>query len=276
MSSSSTRVDRLNKTCPLRERDVKRRAQMPQSQNRLLNVLPQNIFTAVERELKPVGVEFGTAVARVGQPVERVYFPHCGVISLVIEMQDGGMIETATVGWDGVVNGTSALDGKISLHKSIVQVSGTASAILPHVLKKLADEFEPLRDILIRHDQVLFAQAQQSAGCNASHRVEERMCRWLLRIRDLTGSDELNLTQEYLAHMLGVRRSSVSLIAGTLQRAGFIKYRRGRIRLLDIEQLQAGACECYQAVRSHYERLLMVRDGDQSRLHLNKNHVGSY
>jgi CRP-like cAMP-binding protein len=112
--------------------------------------------------------------------------------------------------------------------------------------------------IMIRHEQVLFAQAQQSAGCNASHTVESRMCRWLLRIRDLTGSDDMPLTQEFLAQMLGVRRSSVSLVAGTLQKAGFIKYSRGHIRLLDIAQIEAGACECYQTVKGHYERLLAV------------------
>src|SRR5882724_7326327 len=101
-----------------------------------------------------------------------------------------------------------------------------ASVIKSDMLRKLADEFEPLRSILIRHEQVLFAQAQQSAGCNASHKVEERMCKWLLRIRDLTGSDDMQLTQEFLAQMLGVRRSAVSLVAGTLQKAGFIKYSR--------------------------------------------------
>jgi CRP-like cAMP-binding protein len=121
---------------------------------------------------------------------------------------------------------------------------------------KLANEFEPLRSLMIGHEQVLFAQAQQSAGCNASHKVEERMCKWLLRIRDLTGSDEMDLTQEFLGQMLGVRRNSVSLVARTLQKAGFIKYKRGHIRLLDIAQLEAGACECYETVKGHYERLL--------------------
>jgi CRP-like cAMP-binding protein len=112
--------------------------------------------------------------------------------------------------------------------------------------------------LLIRHEQVLFAQAQQSAGCNASHTVEARMCRWLLRIRDLTGADHMKLTQEFLAQMLGVRRTSVSLVAGTLQKAGFIKYRRGEIHLLDVAQIEAGACECYGTVKGHYARLLAV------------------
>ena len=144
------------------------------------------------------------------------------------------------------------------MHRGIVQVAGDAHIVTSDALRSLADEFGPLRSILIRHEQVLLAQAQQSAGCNASHTVESRMCRWMLRIRDLTGSDEMQLTQEFLAQMLGVRRSAVSVVAGTLQKAGFIKYSRGDIRLLDIEQIQAGACECYQTVKGHYDRLLAI------------------
>jgi CRP-like cAMP-binding protein len=115
-----------------------------------------------------------------------------------------------------------------------------------------------LRSLLIRHEQVLFAQAQQSAACNASHKVEARMCRWLLRIRDLTGSDDLKLTQEFLAQMLGVRRTSVTLVAGTLQKADLIKCKRGNIRLLNVEQLKEATCECYATVKANYERLLEI------------------
>jgi hypothetical protein len=231
---------------------------MAQSENRILNSLPQNIFAAVEPHLKHTDLVFGAIVAETGQPVFQVYFPDTGVISLVVEMLVGDMIETAMVGRDGVVNGTSALDGKVALQRGIVQVAGAAHVITSDALRSLADEFGPLRSMLIRHEQVLFAQAQQSAGCNASHTVEARMCRWLLRIRDLTGADTMELTQEFLAQMLGVRRSSVSLVAGTLQKAGFIKYSRGNIHLLDIEQIESGACECYQAVKGHYERLLVI------------------
>ena len=231
---------------------------MSQSQNRILNALPQNIFAGTQPHLKLVDLKFGSVVAENNQRVEQVYFPHSGVISLVVEMQVGDMIETAMVGRDGVVNGTSALDGKVALQRGIVQVAGAATTIRSDALRKLADEFEPLRSLMIRHEQVLFAQAQQSAGCNASHTVEARMCKWLLRIRDLTGSNEMELTQEFLAQMLGVRRTSVSLVAGTLQKAGFIKYSRGHITLLDIAQLEQGACECYETVKGHYERLLNV------------------
>ena len=232
---------------------------MPQSPNRLLASLPQNIFAAMEPHLLRVALPFGDVVAEPDQPITQVYFPFTGVISLVVEMSVGEMIETAMVGRDGVVNGTSALDGKTALHRGIVQVAGEAATMRPDPLRKLAAEFEPLHGILIRHEQVLLAQAQQSAGCNASHTVEARMCRWLLRMRDLTGSDDLQLTQELLAQMLGVRRTSVSVVAGTLQKAGFIRYSRGNIRLLNIAQLQEGACECYATVKRHYDRMLKTK-----------------
>ena len=110
--------------------------------------------------------------------------------------------------------------------------------------------------LLIRHEQVLFAQSQQSAACNASHSVEARMCRWLLFMRDLAGNDDLMLTQEFLAQMLSVRRPSVSIVASPLQKAGLIKYSRGRVRLLNVRGLEKRACECYGTVKAHYERLL--------------------
>jgi hypothetical protein len=229
---------------------------MSQSPNQLLASLPQNIFAAMEPHLARETLTFGDVIADVNEPVRKVYFPFSGVLSLVVPMSVGDMIETAMVGRDGVANGTSALDGKVALHKGLVQVAGEAATINPDALRTLAHEFQPLQSLLIRHEQVILAQAQQSAGCNASHTTEARMCRWLLRIRDLTGSDDMKLTQEFLAQMLGVRRTSVSLIAGTLQKAGFIRYRRGNIRLLDIDQLQQGACECYATVKGHYGRML--------------------
>ena len=229
---------------------------MSQSPNLILNSLPQNIFAALEPHLKNTSLKFGEVVAQSEHEVQAVYFPHDGVISLVVEMEVGDMIETAMVGRDGVANATAALDGKLSLHKAIVQVAGSASVIAPDTLRSITNEFEPFRSLLIRHEQVLFAQAQQSAGCNASHPVESRMCRWLLRIKDLTKSNRMQLTQEFLAQMLGVRRSSVSLVAGSLQTSGLIKYRRGNIEILDVEAMEAGACECYARVRTHYERML--------------------
>jgi CRP-like cAMP-binding protein len=203
-----------------------------------------------------VELKFGDVVAKAGSPIRRVYFPYSGVISLVVELDVGAMIETAMVGRDGVFNAAPALDGKVSLNKGIVQSAGSAGTIEVNRFRKLANEFEPFRSLLIRHDQVLFAQSQQSAACNASHSVEARMCRWLLYMRDLAGSDDLILTQEFLAQMLSVRRPSVSIVASPLQKAGLIKYTRGHMRLLDVKGLQKRACECYGTVKAHYQRLL--------------------
>jgi CRP-like cAMP-binding protein len=231
---------------------------MSKSPNRLLASLPSGVYSALTPHLKIVELKFGDVVAEAGSAIRQVYFPYSGVISLVVELDVGSMIETAMVGHDGVLNAAPALDGKVSLNKGIVQMAGSAGTIEVNRLRQLANEFEPLRALLIRHEQVLFAQSQQSAACNASHTVEARMCRWLLHMRDFAGSDDLMLTQEFLAQMLGVRRPSVSIVASPLQKAGLIKYSRGRIRVLDVKGLKKEACECYDTVKAHYDRLLSV------------------
>jgi CRP-like cAMP-binding protein len=126
------------------------------------------------------------------------------------------------------------------------------------VLKRATMQSATLFSLLIRHEQVVYAQAQQSAACNAVHTIEERLARWLLRARDLSQSDTLPFTQEFLAEMLGVRRTSVSTVAHTLQQAGFLKYARGRIQIVDLEGLQQSACECYYTIGRHYDMLLGV------------------
>ena len=229
---------------------------MSKSPNRLLASLPADAFSAISPYLKIVELKFGDVVAEAGSPIRQVYFPYSGVISLVVELDVGAMIETAMVGHDGVLNAAPALDGKVSLNKGIVQAAGSAGTIEVNRFRRLANEFEPFRSLLIRHEQVLFAQSQQSAACNASHSVEARMCRWLLYMRDLAGSDDLILTQEFLAQMLSVRRPSVSIVASPLQKAGLIKYSRGHMRLLDVKGLEKRACECYGTVKAHYKRLL--------------------
>jgi CRP-like cAMP-binding protein len=229
---------------------------MSKSPNRLLASLPSDVYSALTPHLKIVELKFGDVLAEAGSEIRRVYFPYAGVISLVVELDVGTMIETAMVGRDGVLNAAPALDGKVSLNMGIVQIAGSAGTIEVNRLRRLANEFEPFRSLLIRHEQVLFAQSQQSAACNASHSVEARMCRWLLHMRDLAGSDDLMLTQEFLAQMLSVRRPSVSVVASPLQKAGLIKYSRGNIQVLDVKRLQKRACECYSTVKAHYKRLL--------------------
>ena len=232
---------------------------MSQSPNFLLASLPAPVFSALKPHLKPVQLNLGDVLAHAGRAVKNAYFPHSGVISLVVEMGEGQLIETAMVGCDGVFNASAALDGKVSLNKGVVQLAGTASVLSVDGLRAVADEFANFRSLLIRHEQVLFAQSQQSAACNALHDLESRLCKWLLRMRDLADSDDLTLTQEFLAQMLGVTRPSVSLVAATLQKAGFIEYRRGHITLLDVKSLKESSCECYAVVKAHYDQMLAPR-----------------
>jgi CRP-like cAMP-binding protein len=148
-----------------------------------------------------------------------------------------------------------ALDDQMSLNKVVVQVPGPASVIDPARLRDAAKKSGPLRSLLAKHELLIHAQAQQSAACNATHDVSERMCRWLARMNDLIG-DHLPLTQEYLAQMLGVRRTSVTLIASKLQQAGFIKYSRGKIHIQNADGLRESACECYATVKDQYRMMM--------------------
>jgi CRP-like cAMP-binding protein len=160
------------------------------------------------------------------------------------------------IGRDGLVGGAYALGTRASLFKAIVQIQGRASVVDAARLVDAAEKSATLRAMMFRHEQIILVQAQQSAACNATHMVEARLSRWLLRCRDLQASDDLNLTQEFLGQMLGVRRTSVSVVAHTLQQAGLIRYARGHIRILDLAGLQAAACECYESVKAQAARLM--------------------
>ena len=227
-----------------------------QHPNNLLASLAPKDFELLRPHLKPFELVHEDLLFDAGEIVKWIYFPHSGVISLVVGLADGQMIETAMVGRDSLVSASSAMDGRVSLNRGIVQVAGKATILDVETLRGLAEQSIGFRTILVRHEQALFAQAQQSAACNASHSVEARLARWLLRTRDLTGSDTLELTQEFLAQMLGVRRTSVSLVAHTLQNAGYIRYRRGRVQITNLEGLQETACECYATVKAQSDRLL--------------------
>jgi predicted transcriptional regulator len=159
------------------------------------------------------------------------------------------------IGRDGVMGVGSALDDQLSLNKVVVQVPGPASVIDPAHLRDAAKKSDPLRSLLAKHELLIHAQAQQSAACNATHDISERMCRWLARMSDLIGN-HLSLTQEYLAQMLGVRRTSVTLIASKLQQAGFIKCSRGNIHVRDADGLRESACECYETVKDQYRTMM--------------------
>ncbi|OKO67072.1 Crp/Fnr family transcriptional regulator [Bradyrhizobium sp. NAS96.2] len=224
--------------------------------NLLLGQLGQDDFQRLEPYLKITPFKQHAVLFEAEQEIQHVYFPTSAVVSLVVTLESGELVEAAMVGSDGVVGASAALDGRISLSRGIVQLSGDIVVSSLNGVKSAALQSPKLLSLLVRHEQTVYAQAQQSAACFALHHVQSRLCRWLLRARDLAGSDTLPFTQEYLAEMLGVRRTSVTVVAHTLQSAGLIKYARGKIQILDVEALQDSACECYGAVKRHYARLL--------------------
>jgi CRP-like cAMP-binding protein len=224
------------------------------SPNYLLASLPPADFELIRPHLRSIEMVHQAVLARAGEPLTHVYFPHTGIISLVVRLFEGAAVEAAMIGRDTVYGAGAALDGNIALNESIIQMAGAASVLDIAQLRTAAMQSEPFRATLVRHEQALLAQALQSTACNASHTVEARLSRWLLRARDLSG-DDLALTQEFLAQMLGVQRSSVSVVANTLQRAGLIRYARGHIKITNIEGLSEAACECYGTVKAHYDKL---------------------
>ena len=226
------------------------------SPNNFLASLGPSDFKLLQPHLKLIELPHEAVLFDTGARVSTIYFPHRGIISLVVSLSGGQMIEAAMVGRDSLVGASSALDGRISLNKGIVQLRGAASVMSVAPLRKAAAQSATFRTALARHEQVLFAQAQQSAACNASHKVEARMARWLLRARDLCGEDTIPLTQEFFSQMLGVQRTHVSKIANSLQKLGLIDYNRGHVQITDLRGLRDEACECYKTVKSQSDRLL--------------------
>jgi len=224
--------------------------------NELVEVLSPSGWKLLAPRLKPAQFEQHHVLFEADERIRHVYFPTSAVVSLVTTLSTGEMIEAAMVGRDGVVGASAALDGKISLSRGIVQLGGEIAVCDIDVLKSAALESPKLLSLLIRHEQTVYAQAQQSAACFATHQVEARLCRWLLRARDLSESDDLPFTQEYLGEMLGVRRTSVTAVAKALQEAGLIKYARGKIKIVDAKAMQKSACECYGSVKMLYDRLI--------------------
>jgi len=225
--------------------------------NLLLSMLSPSDRKTLEPHMKLARFEQQHVLFDADEQIGQVYFPINAVISLVVTLSTGETIEAAMVGMDGVVGASAALNGKVSLSRGIVQLSGDIVVCDIDALKSVALQNPKLLSLLIRHEQTVYAQAQQSAACFATHLVEARLCRWLLRARDLSNSDNLPFTQEYLGQMLGVRRTSVTAVAHTLQEAGLIKYARGKIQIVDAKELQESACECYGSVKALYKSLIL-------------------
>jgi CRP-like cAMP-binding protein len=191
-----------------------------------------------------------------GAPLRHVCFPHSGTVSITVGLSDGQTIEVAMLGRDAIVGGGAALADGIAVSDAVVLFPGTASTLEIAAFRATAAASARFRNLMIRHEQALLAQVQQSLLCNTLHPVEARLARWLLRARDLSDSEILPLTQETLAQMMGVRRNAISLVAHALQRAGIIRYSRGQIEITDLPALEATSCDCYATVKALQARLL--------------------
>jgi CRP-like cAMP-binding protein len=213
--------------------------------NKLLAALPRKDFDALAPYLVQTELPQGEVIFEAGSEVDHVYFPQCGMFSLLVVMRDGKGIETATVGREGVVGAMAGLGLYRSLVRVTVQLPLHASRIASASLRRGVAASALLRDLCIRYNEVMLTQARVTAACNALHPIEERFCRWLLQSADRAASDTLMLTQELLAEMLGVRRTSVTEVATKIQDKGVISYTRGVIRILDRSALERLSCECY-------------------------------
>lgn len=193
-------------------------------------------------------------------PIQHIYFPHTGMISIMAAMQEGTAVETATIGREGAVGIMAGLGGRRAAGRAIVQVEGRSSQISVAPFRAAVEQSKGIRDIIVRYNDAQMALIQQSAGCNALHKAEERLSRWLLQTRDRSDSDMLPLTHEFLAEMLGLQRSSVTLIARQLQDEGLIRYRRGSVEIIDRDGLEKRTCECYAVAHRKAEDVFSPRE----------------
>jgi CRP-like cAMP-binding protein len=223
-------------------------SQGPRS-NKLLASLPHEGFQLLIPHLSSVQLAQGTVLAEPGVEVDHIYFPLSGAISLHVVMRDGKAVATDTVGREGVLGAMSGMGQYISQVGAIAQLPVFACKIASTELRKAVASSKAIADLCIHYNEVLLTQARVSAACNAMHQIEARFCRWLLQTRDRAESDAIPLTQEFLAQMLGVRRTSVTEVAIKIQAIGAISYSRGVIKIVDLDVLKAMSCECYDTLR---------------------------
>lgn len=219
--------------------------------NRLLAALPGECLPLLESHMRQVTLPQGHVCYDAGDPIEQIYFPQTGMLSCLVAMGEGSLAEVASIGREGASGVQAGLGHRYSYTRTIVQIPGKFSVISAMSFSAAANSCAGLREAVFRYVETVWAEAQQNAACNAVHDGASRLCRWLLQCSDRTGSDQLALTQEFLAEMLGVRRTTVTLLAQALQNKGILRYSRGRIVIVDRARLEAGACECYEASKHH-------------------------
>ena len=227
-----------------------------QRTNRLLSLLSDHDYERLRPHLSQVVFDCRKSLYEASRPIEHVYFPVDGVASLVITTADGASAEVGTIGNEGIVGLPVCLGDRAAPSSVYVQVPGTALRLDARIFRGEFERNPTLHLIMLRYAHAFFNQVAQSAACTHLHRVEQRCCRWLLMTRDRMPSGDFLLTHEFLGMMLGVRRTTVTDVMGSLQKSGLIRYRRGHVTILDHEALQQRACECYDISRLEFDRLL--------------------
>lgn len=223
-----------------------------QRENRILSALPPAEWLQLLEAATNVTLDARMVLFEAGKPIDAVYFPTDGVISLVTPLQDGGIVEVATIGNEGIV-GVPLVPFSDRGVRAITQVAGHAFRLDSAVFVEWFERSRAFRMLVDRYTQALFGQIAQSAACNRLHSSEERLSRWLLMSQDRVGSDQFMITQELLGQMLGARRSTISVSAGILQRAGLIRYTRGHVTIVDRDGLMAVSCECYAVIKAELD-----------------------
>jgi CRP-like cAMP-binding protein len=226
------------------------------NQNHLLAALPEAEFERLAAHLQPVGLPLGEVLYEPGGQLQHAYFPTTAIVSLHYVTESGASAETAGVGNEGVVGVSLFMGGDTTPSSAVVQTAGHAYRLERRLLKQEFDRGGLLRRLLLRYTQALITQIMQTGACNRHHSVEQQLCRWLLLTLDRGLPRELVMTQELVAGMLGVRREGITAVAGKLQDAGIIRYRRGHIAVLERSGLETRACECYAVVKKELARLL--------------------
>jgi len=232
-------------------------------QNHLLSSLPSNEYERLSLHLELVQMPLGEVLYESGDELSHAYFSTTSIVSLLYVMENGASAEIAVVGNDGIIGVALFMGGGTMPNRAVVQSAGYAYRLRANLLMQEFDRFGgrrcgTLHHLLLRYTQALITQMAQTAVCNRHHSVDQQLCRWLLLSIDRLSSNELTMTQELIANMLGVRREGVTEAAGKLQRAGLIDYSRGHITVLDRPGLEARVCECYQVVKTEFDRLLLI------------------
>jgi CRP-like cAMP-binding protein len=228
--------------------------------NLLLACLPRDVYARIEGDLKPVSLSRGEVLHRPGEIIRTLYFPITCLISITVTMGEGETVETGAVGRREVVGINAFMGGRETTQTEyVVQVSGEALKIAADPLKEEFNRNAEMRALMLKYTQAFIAQISQNVACNRTHTLEQRCARWLLEVRERIESEELPLTHEFIAEMLGARRAGVTEVAVRLRERGLIEYTRGHIHVTDVPALEATSCECYMVLKEEYDRLLGER-----------------